>query len=438
MAAQPQLQAELIDSERQRWRFFSRVAFRFWFLYLGLYCLTTQIIFGVIPILGGYLNLGNTAPFRQTVSWTAVHVFHVSTPLVYFSYSGDKTYDWVSAFCILIFAVFATAVWSIVDRKRGSYSALHKWFHLFLRFALAAQMVNYGMIKVFPLQMPYPYLAKLLEPFGNFSPMGVLWSSIGVSPTYEIFTGSAEMLGGILLIFPRTATFGALVCLADLTEIFMLNMTYDVPVKLLSFHLIVISLVLLAAELPRIVRFFFSNRIVGPSAHPKLFGTPRANRAALVLQVLLGLLLLANHGYEAWTTWHIYVGGALKSPLYGIWNIDRLSIDGELRPALITDTGRWRRVIFEGPEITFQRPDDTFVGYSTIMNTVNRNITLRKNTDRTYLADFKYHRASPDQLTLDGDMDGHKLHLELARLDLNKLPLVNRGFHWVQEYPFNR
>ena len=76
--------------------------------------------------------------------------------------------------------------------------------------------------------------------------MGVLWSSIGSSPAYESFAGCAELLGGILLIVPRTTTLGALVCLADMTQVFMLNMTYDVPVKLLSFHLILLSLFLLA------------------------------------------------------------------------------------------------------------------------------------------------------------------------------------------------
>jgi len=41
---------------------------------------------------------------------------------------------------------------------------------------------------------------------------------------------------------PRTATLGAMICLADAIEIFTLNMTYDVPVKLLSSHLVFMSL----------------------------------------------------------------------------------------------------------------------------------------------------------------------------------------------------
>jgi hypothetical protein len=109
-------------------------------------------------------------------------------------------------------------------------------------------MFLYGLAKVIPLQMPFPYLTRLLEPYGNFSPMAVLWSSIGASTSYEIFAGCAETLGGILLLTPRTTTLGAMVCLADMIQVFMLNMTYDVPVKLFSFHLILFSLLLLAPD----------------------------------------------------------------------------------------------------------------------------------------------------------------------------------------------
>jgi hypothetical protein len=47
-------------------------------------------------------------------------------------------------------------------------------------------------------------------------------------------------------------------------------------------------------------------------------------------------------------------------------------------------------------------------------------------------------RAAEDQLTLDGNMDSHKIHMQLHLVDRTKFALVSRGFHWAQEYPFNR
>jgi hypothetical protein len=35
-------------------------------------------------------------------------------------------------------------------------------------------------------------------------------------------------------------------------------------------------------------------------------------------------------------------------------------------------------------------------------------------------------------------MDNHKMHMQLHLVDRNKFLLVNRGFNWIQEYPFNR
>ncbi|MGA9530246.1 MAG: hypothetical protein WBS24_19180, partial [Terriglobales bacterium] len=287
------------DTCVSHWGLPRRIAFRFCFLYFGLFCIYTQIATALISIPN--MEIGDPAeywPMRQIVFWLAAHLFHAKLPLVYTgSGSGDKTFDWVLAFFLLIFSVTASAAWSIIDHRRQNYITLYKWFRVFIRFALASQLIGYGIFKVIPLQMPFPYLTRLLEPFGNFSPMGVLWASVGASPAYETFAGSAEMLGGILLIFPRTTLLGALVALADMTQVFVLNMTYDVPVKLFSFHLLLMSFFLLIPDLRRLLDFFFGNRNVEPSAAPAIFSTRRANRIALAAQILLGLWMIGTSVY---------------------------------------------------------------------------------------------------------------------------------------------
>ena len=255
MGAQPQLQ---LQPEPIAWPLALRVAFRFCFAYLALYSATTQILQGLLPLPFLELpDLGGLPPVRPLVMWVAAHVFGVKTPLIYSgSGSGDKTFDWVLAFCVLVAAVAGTCVWSVLDRKRPNYASLYKWLHLFVRVAVGSEFILYGMSKVVPLQMPYPFLAKLVEPFGSFSPMGMLWSSIGASPAYEVFVGLAETVGGVLLLIPRTALLGSLICLADAIEVFVLNMTYDVPVKLFSFHLVLMTVFLLAPEMRRLAGFF--------------------------------------------------------------------------------------------------------------------------------------------------------------------------------------
>ena len=230
----PQLQTEPKTEPIQpqqnipRWNPALRIAFRFWMVYLGLYCLATEIISGLFSAAGGSGGLPDPAtlwPLRPLIFWTAAHIFHVNAPLCAFggnSASADCMFSWVMTFCLLVIATAATVVWSLLDRSRENYAELHKWFRLFVRFALAGMpMIGYGLVKVIPIQMPYPPLSRLLQPFGTFSPMGVLWNSIGAAPAYEIFTGCALVAAGLLLIVPRTATLGALISLADMIQVFM-------------------------------------------------------------------------------------------------------------------------------------------------------------------------------------------------------------------------
>src|SRR6476646_10397195 len=208
-----------------RWNLSLRIAFRFSMVYLGLYCYATEIIPGLFSATGGpgaVLPDGATLwPLRPLISWTAAHIFHVNAPLSFDINSGtsDDMFGWVTAFCLLMIATAATVVWSLLDRSRENYAGLHQWFRLFVRFALAGQMIAYGFVKVIPIMLLYPSLTRLLQPVGTLSPMGMLWTSTGSAPAYEIFTGWAEAAGGLLLIVPRTATLGALICLADMIQV---------------------------------------------------------------------------------------------------------------------------------------------------------------------------------------------------------------------------
>jgi hypothetical protein len=425
----------------ERWGLVSRFAFRFCVAYFTLFGLSNQILGGLLVIPKVNIpELSALWPLRHITFWTAAHIFRIKRDLVYTgSGSGDKTFDWILAFCLLVIASVITLIWSILDRRRPNYVTFHKWFRLAMRFMLASEMFLYGIDKMIPLQMPFPFLTRLLEPYGNFSPMAVLWSSIGASRSYEIFAGCAETLGGILLLAPRTTTLGALVCLADMIQVFMLNMTYDVPVKLFSFHLILFSLFLLAPDARRMIDFFFTGRTTTPLPQYVLFRSRRANRIAVALQVAFGLYLIGMGIYSGIGAWSRFGGARPKSALYGIWNVDEMSVDGQPRSPLFTDKDRWRRVVFDFPTFTsFQRPDDTFVGYGSAINEKDHAIALTKPADQNWKATLTYSRPASDQLVLAGSMDGHQVEMKLKLQDRDKFTLVNRGFHWINEYPFQR
>ncbi|KAA6462071.1 DoxX family protein [Acidobacteria bacterium AB60] len=435
--------AEIVTSRatNQPWPLLSRIGFRFCLIYFGLFCLLGQIINAIFPIPKVDIpDLGTVWPIRRAVFWVGTHVFGMQAPLVYSgSGSGDKHYDWVLVFCILIVSVVATGFWSLVDRKPRSYDRAQRWFWLFLRFSLASQMLLYGLIKAFPLQMRFPPLVWLVEPFGNFSPMAVLWGSIGASPAYETFAGCAELLGAILLMFPRTVTLGALVSLADMSMVFALNMTYDVPVKLLSLHLVLIALLLLSPDYRRLVDFFILGRPTEAPRREPLFASLRARRIASGVIVFLWLWMIGDNLNDIYEDWHKYGPGAPKSALYGIWDIASYSLDDKPQPLTVTDGRAWRRLIFENPQsMSVQLMDTSRKEYGAAVDPGKGTLALTDKSDKNWKASFAFTHRAPDQLGLNGTIANHKASLELHRFDEKKLELLTRGFHWVQDYPYTR
>jgi hypothetical protein len=81
--------------------------------------------------------------------------------------------------------------------------------------------------------------------------------------------------------------------------------------------------------------------------------------------------------------------------------------------------------------------DDSFAGNGGQVLISGNTLTLTRARDQSR-PNFTFQRPAQDQLILDGAMDGHKIHVELQLFDRNKFLLVNRGFHWIQEYPFYR
>lgn len=431
-----------------RWSLATRIAFRFTAVYAALYILLTQMfsaLFG--PLLSllpdGWVRLPGSAWSVQTVvSWVATRVIGFGTPLqVTPTGSGDKPYDYALVATLLGISAILTAIWSIGARRRAAHPTTYRWFRLFLRFGLGTTMLSYGMVKFFPLQMSYPSLTRMLTPYGNFSHMGVLWSKIGASPAYEIFTGAVEIACAVLLFIPGLTTVGALLSFITASQIFTLNMTYDVPVKLFSFHLIVFSLVLLAPDLRRLFTVMVLRRGVPDAPEPPLAQRPAVRYAIVVLQLAFGVWLITASYLSARQSWTTFGGGAPQVALYGIWDIERMAIDGVERAPRLDDYDRWRRIVVQyATGVSFQRMDDTFQFVGARTDPDARTITFRRGAGDAAqeIGRFTYETPDESRLILAGQLDGRTYRLETRRRDHDALELRKAHFRWIQERPYNR
>ena len=428
------------DEEKRRWSPATRLAFRFCVIYLGLFCLATQISGSMLPNLAfAYRGLGRLAPMRDVTHLVAQSVFGITVPLDDLS-DGEPLFFWVQTFWIAVVSVLAVAVWTAFDRRRPHDGTLYGWFYLFVRVALAASLFEYGMTKLIPTQFPAPPLTTLVTPVGELTLSALLWTSIGAAQPYEIFTGCIEVLAGVLVLIPRTTILGATLGLAALTQVLALNMAYDIGLKLVTLHLIVLAAFLLAPDVPRFIDFFVRHRPSEASTPPLPVRTPRAQRVALFAPIVLGAYALGMYAYINWTFWHVAGDKRPKSALYGIWNVRQLSVDGEARPPELNDYDRrWRRVIFDAPgTIVFQRTDDSLAPYGASIDTSRAAITLTRVNSRNRAAAFTYERPAEDRLTIAGDMDGHHIEADLRRVGFDEFPVLNSSFRWIRPHEKRR
>jgi uncharacterized membrane protein YphA (DoxX/SURF4 family) len=146
-----------------------------------------------------------------------------------------------------VIALVGATAWTIADRRRRSHPKLLEAFTLYVRLFLARTMFSYGFDKVIPNQFSPMTPLRLTQYIGETSPGGFAWTFLGFSVAYEVFAGIAEVVSGAFLLFRRTRTLGAIIGAAVLTNVFMMNMSFDIPVKQYSAHLLLMCVFLVAS-----------------------------------------------------------------------------------------------------------------------------------------------------------------------------------------------
>ena len=352
--------------------------------------------------------------------------------------SGDNTYAYISLFINAVLALVGTVIWSLLDRHRSNYHKLQYWFILVLRVFLCLTMLLYGFVKVYQIQFQPPSLTQLLEPLGNFSPMGLAWTYMGFSKAFGMFAGLLEVTAGCLIIFKRTQTLGALLVIGIMTQVAMMNFSFDIPVKIFSVHLILMAMVIALGDFKRLKAFFLLNDPTDSfkAYHPKQserYHTRIPKIKRIVLAILLGIAGI--FGYIA----QLNISGPnKKSQLYGIWKLQPTfsSTDSLHKPNSVFQD--WDYVIVElRNEVVVKTKTDEKLRYSLEIDTSKQRLKLNpyKGTDSLSLS---YSHTPKDWLRLELHDNEESSSMELNYVDPESFTLTSRGFHWINERPFNR
>lgn len=419
------------------WNIYKKISFRFFFLLLSLFIILNNN--GAFTLLSSILQLPNLV-LHDFIPWFSKHIIHYHYDFtIYTNGSGDTSYDWILLLFIFLVSLIGSIIWSVLDRNRKSYHAAYYWLVVLVRFYLAFTLILYGAIKVIKLQFPDPSLMRLLQPFGDASPMGLAWTFLGFSKGYNIFMGIIEV-SAILLLFRRTVVIGAFLSLAATVHVMAMNYFFDVPVKLLSTALVVMCLFILAPHFLKLYRFFikYESQQLEQMYRPEfkkrwLYYTAYGVK---YLYIAASLLFLISSLIDQRKT---YGSAAPKPFMYGIYNVEHMRFKGKILEPLTTDSTRWKQLIINYPGYArIKKMNDSTVNFTTVFDQ-GKKILVLKSTDKDsakYV--LNYIITGKDKLTLSGLTEKDSISVSFKRKDLKDFKLINRGFHWISEYPYNR
>lgn len=425
-------------SETSSWPLWRKILFRFCFIYLA---------FQIVPFMWlerlPLVNMVAQYYGKLTdwvVTWANAAFFHVRPVLVPENGSGDTSMGWARLWTYLAIAVLGALIWSVLDRKRPNYTHLTYWLVLFTRYFVITVALLYGIIKLFGMQMVFPNLHQLATPLGDLLPMRFSWLFIGYSTPYQFFSGAMEVFAALLLLYRRTTSLGALVATGVFINVMMLNLCYDIPVKIFSMQMVFTCLFLLANESGRLIDFFILNKPAPISAvyhfryTKKWMRVTRVVLKCLIILVALVMPFIDTYGRAGYNT-----GGEKQPVKNGIYTVSSFRINGQEQPPAVTDTLRWQDVIFENGMGSVKSGDTTFrqrykrgyFAYS--LDSLTNKLGFKKTfDDPKYLMEFEYATPDTNTILLSGLKGKDSLHVELKRIKRH-FQLDERQFHWLSE-----
>jgi uncharacterized membrane protein YphA (DoxX/SURF4 family) len=406
----------------ENWSTGKKISFRFFATYFLLYVLPLN------PIL-----------WFRIIPWVGETLFKLPYGITVFpNGSGDTTFNYVQIACYLIVTTVICLFWSLLDRQRMTYNQALYWLLVVLRYYLASMMMLYGFSKINHAQFPFPGPFQLSQPLGQFSPMGLAWAFMGYSTGYNWFTGTAEVLGGILMLFRRTTVLGGIILTAVIGNIVAMNFAFDIPVKLFSLHLLLMTLFILLPDAGPLMNLLVLNR---PTTSRDL--TPVFTRKPLLLARMAVKILLIGGFLVPRLIGLVNANGKLeadrtnKTPFNSLYQITQLRLNGD---SVIADSSRWRQIVIGGSRkrtsLLVRMVNDSVRRYQLEMDTLQRLAIVFQDSTRKYR--LTYWQPDSKSLVLSGRLAADSIFVELNRQSDSNYLLVKRGFRWINEYPFNR
>lgn len=421
-----------LDFEGTIWNIWQKFIFRIAFVFFPSFCFFHANVFEFNFLFEVQLYFSKI--LQPVINLLGKNIFAIhDEKALQWRGGGDTLADYLLVLSLVILSIVISWLWAYLDKNKKNYHKLYVLLRIIVRYYLAIVLMQYGLAKIIKTQFPFPGLATLTNTYGNASPMNLAWTFFGFSEGYNVLLGVFELLA-MLLIYKRTETLGALITFGVTINIMAINYFYDVPVKILSTTLVGMCLFLLLPNVKKLWSYFVLNRpsklIVFNSTI--LFQLPvKAVLWGKIVLVTVVFFITAKHIRNR----QMIIGdNAVKTPLYGIYEVETFIINTDTLPPLLTDKIRWKQLVVNWPgNARIQLMNNSFYYEAFNVDTVKKKIILGYENG----SPLNYQIPDSETLIIDGKLNGDSVYVEFNKVNPQSFKLINRGFHWVSEVPFN-
>jgi uncharacterized repeat protein (TIGR03803 family) len=184
---------------------------------------------------------------------------------------------------------------------------------------------------------------------------------------------------------------------------------------------------------------FLFHRRVELYSGTALFRRKWVTRSVLAVQLLLGLYFSTLCLYQAQVGNKIFDAN-VGPPLYGAWSVEEYAVEGKVVPQPPSPEDQWQRVFFQNSQrLVVETGSGVRERFFLKLDEKQHTLKLVNFADSNWKADFSYQSPQSKVVTLTGQMNGYRVDMRLRQLDTPKsFLLTSRGFHWINEHPFNQ
>jgi len=409
---------------------------RFLLLYLTLYI----IPYGFEYIVELELNPNSPSFWTPLTTWFGETFMGWEFDMNRLMKGFDSKYDYSRFSLIFVISILGAVIWRFLDRKITFLKInVRTWIVTIVRYHVGLTLILYGMSKVFMLQFGEMDLLNLEDEIGTYTGMGFLWKFMSYSAFYTTITGYVEVVGGILLLFRKTTFLGALISFVAMVNVVIIDIGYDVSVKMFAIHLLLMVVILISYDLKKIIRFVVFNKAVEGVTYPPLF-SPKHAKIKHVLKGILLCYFTISQFYFFSERMEREKGENLYPSLTKIFQVEKQLINGkESDSHELPEANKWKKITINGSsrlnntmivETNTGRP----IYFSIEADTIQKTITFhpfRGDKKETHM--FTYEKLSSKEYQFNGVYKGDTLSITTKTKSKEDFRLMRDKFKWIRD-----